>query len=505
MIIATNWDGFGGRLNGILNAYYVSKRTGVDFKFIWPKEKRVPGIAEYLEALSPEFRDRYQANSSAVKGLRKISVKLDGTITIAEFLDFCSSAASNSYISIENPFATPAFIGDSTDEQARFYSSLAETIWSKSTLLLRRQVNTVFKDKTVLHARFGDLVEGAWRNYVEPSKYITGLQIDEAIRQGQSQKNFIFIISDSPSVNSFVNSLQDKALVEELTRPTPLSPEVSALLEDLFKLEACSKILAPSGSAFSTLGAKLGAKKVLPLARKKLSITDSSTSALRTLKFWNDFQSSMRGPLVSRDIDQLVNGLKGIQNLNLFGDLTSKALKADPTNITSLCNHQVYLTLSGKSLSAFAIHLRARALSLISNLTHQDPQTLVQLTLLNCRLIYLIRARSNSRKLGIVRRVMARMGLNMSVLRLMTLTPYQIPHKFKLVAKEILSNVRRGVFNRFENPYVGDLFSQMLTKIVTESFEISDNDIFSLNLLESIAYELENSIKCEVSELGNPL
>jgi hypothetical protein len=505
MIIATNWDGFGGRLNGILNAYYVSKRTGVDFKFIWPKEKRVPGISEHLEALSPEFRDRYLTNSSAVKGLSKISVNLDGTITIAEFLDFCSSAASNSYISIENPFATPAFIGDATDEQAKFYSSLAETIWSKSTLRLRRQVNTNFKDKTVLHARFGDLVEGAWKNYVEPSKYVTGLQIEEAIRQGQSQKDFIFIISDSPSVNSFLHSRQDKALVQEFTPSTPLSPAVSPLLEDLFKLEACSKILAPSGSAFSTLGAKLGAKNILPLARKKLSITDSITSAVRTLKFWNEFQSSMRGPLASRDIDQLVNGLKGIQNLNLFGDLTSKALKADPTNITSLCNHQVYLTLCGKSLSALAIHLRARVLCLISNLTHRDPQTLVQLTLLNCRLINLMRARSNSRKLGIVRRVTIRMGLNISVLRLMSLTPYQIPHKFKSVAKGILSNVRRGVFNRFENPHGNDLCSQMLTKIITESFEISDNEIFTLNLLESIAYELESSIKSNVSEPRNPL
>lgn len=486
-LLARNWDGFGGRLNEILNCHYVSQRAGIDFKFIWPIANGTLSLRELQLALSPEFRTRHQISPESTSHLAGTSIRLQGQMTQEEFLEWAAKLGGDAYISLLDPFSIPMFQGDTVEGSLEMYAEMAHGIWDKSVQRLRLEFSRRYQDTTIIHARYGDLVDGDWCQFVDGGKWASGLQIIECLDKAMQADESVEICSDSPeTLLAFGLGLKEEPHVADEGPLASFSAENKRLLEDLFRLEASQKIYAPPASAFSHLGARLGGKKLNELERRPISVHEALLKSELTLQFWSKLPPENRGAFVSRDIDQYVNSLKNLGSLESFGKLTSLATEADPRNVTSLCHYQIYLTLTNKHMKAFWAQLKARLFAQKSLRTHEDPRTLVLITLLVCKVLkFDLRIRNPNATSRLHLRIASHRITKLSK-QIASCSPYQISNDYKVFSGRIASQVeelsryarKKNGGGHLESSPHGLSFEQL-----DEGIEAQSSKYFSIKLL----------------------
>ena len=489
-LLARNWDRFGGRISEILNCYYLAEKFGLEFKFIWPSEERFPEIDELINVFKQDFRTKHLINDEIrLADIPRLEVSLDGKTSLSSFLEIFNESNESRAVVVSDFFNIPIFPGENPKEALTAFSQISETIWAPEILNIQKGISHEYANSVVIHARYGDLVTGAWRNFVDPTKYLTGIQIKNLIQERQGKGLNVELISDSPEVRDVFNLDRGGSVTKE--RLPGLRTENLETLTDLFKMMFSQSVLAPEASAFSTLGAHLGGKNVEVSPRKRHSSKRDLIELRQTASPWERLPVDVRGKFASRDIDQELNCINGIYCLRTYLELARRAYQEDTSNPTAINHLAIGLGLNGKENSAIDFVNVAREISMSSLDTHQDPLYFSLVSEFICVVLSIINA--SMRKGGIKHYI----GSRILVLRrlreeLGRVKPYQIN---KHLAEESADEIIR----RFEIFLEYRLATLVRTKLVQVNSRLKRNElkyqgdkIFVLNLLRSITIELRH-------------
>jgi hypothetical protein len=484
-LLANNWDRFGGRTSEILNAYYLSRRFGLDFRFTWPKEPRFPELDEMIGAFAPAFVEKFFIQEPTVENVEIKQLSIDAGLSPSEFIDHFEAANEELVaIKLSNFFSVPRFRGESLEESIKKFSMEVRDAWSEDALGAQSVIEKLYKDTYVIHARYGDLVTGSWKNYVEPSKYITGAQINSVIEICANQNKKLALISDSPEIVELFSP--HKAEEDFLNSTLPnFEYENRQTLIDLFKMQFSAGVFAPSSSAYSKLGSHLGGREVISVPRRRISTKKDFEEFAKTQPFWKKLPHSTKDFFISRDMDQDINALGGIFNLVILERVTQVAYLADEKNPVSGNHLAIAKALLGQKANAKYLLESSMEISKGAAGIHEDPKYFAHLSHFVCVLIATLRSFKNPfrKNASILKSIMKLKGIHEE---LVSTQPFQIDASFaNSTTSNIILFLEKISSMRFaEIRFL--LISRTLGKITKEPFIYSEKDLFLLNLLQSI-------------------
>jgi hypothetical protein len=372
----------------------------------------------------------------------------------------------------------PEFEGDSRESNLRDYATCSEYVWSKEILAYQQRINTEYQKKSIIHCRFGDLVDGDWRNWVDPRKHITALQIEEVLQNNSLKGIPTHIISGSKEVfQVFPLAKVSGALGFDGLKK--LNVESLQAITDLMAMKSSKEIFAPQESAFSVLGAKLGGKSARKLTRSKIDIRQAVENIKLTKILWSRVLSKKVGAFLSRDIDQQLNSLNGIYDLNLFGEITMEALVADPTNVASLSNRALFHSFSGNFGEVQKLLDQAKTVSLGVIDIHHDPLFFTLTT--EC----LVRMISQFSQWGEASNNQLANQLEEIFKEMEVLGPYQLDKHW------VLNSLRQIKFDyekriRRDAEAASSFCSAIVIQLTQSGFRGRSRDVLVLNVLETI-------------------
>lgn len=486
-ILARNWDRFGGRLSEILNGYYLSKRFNLNFKFIWPDEKRFPEMRELLSVFSEAFLANHLISEAQLEKAQILQVQINRDQTAQEFINFFKVGAIESAVTIADFFKVPIFKGEEETDVLRMFRDAAAEIWSDEVNALIDEVSTLFPHRNVLHARYGDLVSGAWSNFVDPTKYLTWNQISGFLQESAFEGKKVLLISDTKEIAlAFPKFLEPVPIID--SSKYKFSQENLETLVDLFKMQSSAGVYSPTASAYSTLGGHLSGKPVSPLRVNRHVDKKDLRKILKLDSCWEPIPLTLRKKLISRDIDQEINRLDGVFDTGVFIKIARAAFMFDPKNACSINHYAFAQALNGRRDLSESLMQKSRNISDASAQVHQDPLYMSLLAEFLCISIGVIRdQRSLLRRDHILKKLASLRAIQK---KLTATRPYQIDKG--LVEDNVEEILRLLVQHQtFGNRIVRALQSQKLLKGLTKhKFSFLNNPLFLANFLVSLRIKL---------------
>ncbi len=368
-ILAQQVDGFGSRLQAILNAWSVAAALNLEFRFSWPPNQCVQ-FSKAAEIFSDDFLRRFELpESSSPCNAADPNLRL---LTISEAKLFChglTSVAVNIGVSLE----IFRFADESHDEASeRFRRGLTEIEWS-STISNLMQLDSL-AGLGAIHVRAGDIVLGEWRQIWPVEKYLPSCFVSHAITHLQSTNSAVVVLSDNPE---YVSHLKSK--FRNLVTPIEIIPQYSELTSvqqafaDVLVLSRASSLFAPVLSNFSQLAGSIGGAKLQGVA----DLMDAEDA----LHFFRDFieqaknqyQPEVLRPLLARDTCWILDVFADSLALEDRISLVTRAVQYDSEFVSAQTRYALYSALAGHRDTAAEAALNAQTIASHVNL-YEDAQ-----------------------------------------------------------------------------------------------------------------------------------
>lgn len=429
IIVAKRWDGLGGRLHAILNAWSAARALEREFRFVWPRNA-FGELQEPRELFSDGFLDRFEISESDCADCVHCG---PGSLRLSEMRD-TRQAEMPSRLEISECFEVFAF-GDETPEAARerFRRGLREIAWSRASQAL---VEAALEDAdgcgyAAIHIRAGDIVTGGWRQFVPVEKYAPLLLVERAIDELSDHDRLpVVVVSDN---DSCVQHLKTRFSV--IRTPGDLFAgyadltEVQRAFADILALAQARRLVGPRLSAFSQLSAHLGGSTLQSLDQL---IVEEDTRRwfpqhLAQIEERAE-RSAFLPPLLARDIcwflDVFSDHLEPGEQLTL----ARRAIGYDPDFCGALNRSAAALARTGEHAASGEASARAQIASAKAD-RHADPMVETLATAISASLSTLVtRPRSHARAvLADARGALAKCEV---------LKPFQIQHS------DVLFNLR---------------------------------------------------------------
>jgi hypothetical protein len=377
IVIARRWDGLGARLTTIVNAWSVARALGFDFRFVWPRSAdsilNVPH-----ELFSKSFLENFEVTASEIADREVIPGFRPPAFKVSDARHHLLSAGATSVVDIDEAFDVLAFSGEDPKIAGdRFRKCFHKIGWSRAS----RDVIEFFSDWcnqegwSALHIRAGDIVVGAWRNFIAHEKYIPTPLVNLAIEtlSGADHKPLL-VVSDN---QQYVELLKQR--YDMIRTPSDIFPAYEGLtalqqaLADILALSRCRDIVGPRHSAFTGLAAKLAstepkpADRMMPKNQERGFLLRGIEQGMLEMTRWECLK-----PLLARDI---------CWYLDVFGDslplaeqivMARRAIDLEPNFCSALTRLARLASLAGDHRNARTAARRAlRIAKSVSR--HADP------------------------------------------------------------------------------------------------------------------------------------
>ena len=264
IVVANRWDGLGGRLHAILNAWSVARALDLEFRFVWPRNA-FSELIEPRELFDDAFLERFEIAESTCQN--RVVLPDPSRLSLSDAKELCRATSTNSVIKISECFNVVAFASEPPEAAlARFRAGLSEIGWSHK---LHALIESISVEKyphgySAIHVRAGDVVTGDWRQFVPVEKYLPMAYVEFAIETlPASDRSPVVLVSDN---EPYVRYLETRF---NLIRPADIFAGYSDLTEmqrafaDILVLSRARRIAGPRASAFSQLAAHLGGLTIL--------------------------------------------------------------------------------------------------------------------------------------------------------------------------------------------------------------------------------------------------
>ncbi|WP_104719227.1 discoidin domain-containing protein [Helicobacter pullorum] len=163
LIVATRYDGFGGRINAMLNAMYIAQKTGMKFGFVWNKRELSPVNEVFVDAQEEIFGREFLVKHSYTDRVKHsyLPCNYKGTLS-----DFAQAKHYNANFGFYWPYHRPhemcrIFELDIDDYKKQCLQNAHLIEWNPKICAIKDLVNQITKgigSFEVIHLRNGDAV-----------------------------------------------------------------------------------------------------------------------------------------------------------------------------------------------------------------------------------------------------------------------------------------------------------------------------------------------------------
>lgn len=346
-VVSNNWDRFGARVHGLLNARSCADQCGRPFRFVWPAREEFPEIARQLDFFSAAFVAQHRVDAEALTSLRRAS--------LARFYRSALPVGrqrpmAGRFVRVSHRFDVFAFPGQRrADARRAFARALPDGALAPAVAELRREVRAavaaVGGPLCVLHLRFGDLVSGEWRQYVPPSKFVPAASARLLIDRLRGDGWRIAVVTDSPEALALLDA--SPCVGGALERRPEEDPD-RQMYTDLFLMSAAERVIAPGKSAFSRLGAHLGARETVD-ALESLSVADHRGALRRLLTGPGSPPGSFAANCAAREVYRLLGELLADATLSELTAGIDGAVRYDPGYVQALATSALLHAAAGRT------------------------------------------------------------------------------------------------------------------------------------------------------------
>lgn len=375
IVVARRWDGLGGRLHAILNAWSVARALGLEFRFVWPRNT-FRGLHEPREIFDDAFLARFEIGESS--RLDRKSLPPPTTMSLPEARAFCATAEPHSMIDVWECFEVLAFADETVEAaEARFRAGLSELGWSSAARELIDAVSRA-KDRggySAVHIRAGDLVEGDWRQFVPVEKYIPTAFVELAVEAlTEPGADPIVLASDNDGYLRHLKARCDRVRSPgDLVRGYAGLSEAQRAFADILVLSSARRIVGPRTSAFSRLAAHLGGLTILSVG----DLMDENAARLRLREGIARVgraagRRGIVGPLLTRDVCWYLDVFPEHLAAGAYREMARRAIRCEPDfcgALNRLATAEAFAGNSSGSREASSRALQAAALAKV----HADP------------------------------------------------------------------------------------------------------------------------------------
>jgi hypothetical protein len=373
IVVARRWDGLGGRLHAIMNAWSVARVLGLEFRFVWPRD-RFNELAEPRELFAEAFLERFEMPDPS--GHRH-AIDLDPmTLTVEEARARCRAAPPNSMIEISECFTIVSFADEPiADAEARFRVGLSEIGWSATSQALVTSVTACPVEYSAIHVRAGDIVTGDWRQFVPVDKYMPTAYVEFAISSlaGDDGRPVVVISDNAPYVNYLKTRFGMIRVPSDVVGGYAELTDAQRAFADILVLSAAGRILAANASAFSQLAAHVGG--VVLHSIDDVMLEEEAQRCLRESLDGRAIEpewSSVLRPLLARDICWLLDVYSESLAASEYATLAARAAEYEPDFCGALNRSAAASVLRGNYEASKHASSRAVRTAALSR-RHADP------------------------------------------------------------------------------------------------------------------------------------
>ncbi len=372
-ILAKNWDRLGGRVHAILNGYLISKILDLEFRFIWPYEERCPEVFDQIKIFSTKFVQEHRVYENQLQDWEQEFLPIACKQSSQEYRVLVSNSVNRHYLRYSDFFKVPQF--SDIDTYALFMQCSSE-IFSKEFLEIDRQVCNSLQEldiQTVFHLRYGDILNGSFRHYPDPSKYLPYCVVFKMLSQMESNKKVV-LISDTSEISRCLSNLDNRYYTSDEIGIPKDSDEFQSTIRDLLIMKHCQSIFAVSLSAFSQLGTHLGGQEVKTISiAKEIQNINEFLGWMESKNFYENIPTDLVGNLFARDITQLMNTHSKFLSLNKWFKIASKSVLADPEYVIGAAQLALVYSFKGQFSIAISKLTQVKKYAEEARRTHEDP------------------------------------------------------------------------------------------------------------------------------------
>jgi hypothetical protein len=432
LIVARNWDRFGGRSHEILNAFLISKVFELDFAFIWPKIDIFPDVNEQFKFFSDKFIAKHKIEQIPQKITPfTINKKKNKNEIRSEILKLDVEA-----VYLTNFFEIPKISGLDT------YSLFAELrfeVWSDEVLTLAKNISqklTINEIRKTLHCRYGDLVSGEFRHYVDMEKYIPFAVVRQYLDTRVNEN--ILIISDTQEVCDVLEALYPNVFSRKEITTNYSNNVINNDIIDLIILQESIDVIAPKNSAYSKLGAHLSGSEprclVEEISEEAWTLVFESALNQSTYK---ELDIALSKQIQSRDIIWLLDYRCTQLGVKRFGIALDMVSHIDPRNVIAQSLNAIRWVGVGNFENAMKSVKQSVSFGDQVKLVSKDPLFYAYSVQIVIDILYLQHIKS---KFFTFRKRELQVQKISQLLQLLnTLDPYQIPKEI------VLSNIKESI------------------------------------------------------------
>jgi hypothetical protein len=495
IVVAKQWDGLGGRLNAILNAWTVARALDLQFRFVWPRNGRLYAIRNAYrvaralglksrfvwprnpfsdldprDLFSDTFLDRYEISRSSCIGRAVILPDLT-LLTLPDARELCRAVSKKSMIEMNRYFDVVAFANEPAEvARARFRNGLREIGWSYAAQALIESVlgEKCPREYSVLHLRAGDIVTGDWRQFLPVEKYMPTAYAKFAIETlSGPDRTPVVVVSDN---EQYVRQL--RAHFNTICTPGDIVAGYAQLTKlqrafaDILLLSRARRIAGPRGSAFSQLGAHLGGRTILGVA-DMIEEGDARRMLRDSIALTGKDVSDVLRPLLARDICWFLDVFSDDLAVGDQIALARQATRLEPDFCGALNRSASALALVGDRRASQKASLRAQSAAALA-IRHTDPLVETLGTSISTKVLALsLGAQRHGRRQPLALLGLTSIGrLKRSLKKCEKLAPFQIH------LHDVLMNLRFQIaaaawFNAVEN---------QVREIAKEAIELADGE-----------------------------
>ena len=369
--VANNWDRLGGRVLDVLNGYVLSQKLDCNFVFYWPQDERFPEMDKKINFFSDDFITRYQSLDPIDN--ERIKHPEFNKMSFNEAQLLVSKYDNLEYLKKPEFFTLPKFTDEKEESASQIYSQIALSVISDECKQLFRKFTSEYADHNAVHGRYGDLIDGNFRNYVDTGKYVDTISLKYFLERLYIQERNLIFLTDTPEISfglkrclgdKFQN-YQDLGILEGSVQDIDY--------QELMILASSKKIFAPSASAFSILASRLGNTPVTIIRKEFSAIPVIDFVMSKRRRFYNLFPKRIRKQVESRDLISILQFNWQKMNFSTVLRLAHMSYRADPDYAYAVCVQAIIEELNGNISSLNELIREAETISRSFLSTHDDP------------------------------------------------------------------------------------------------------------------------------------
>lgn len=370
-IISRRWDGLGGRLNSLLNAWSMARALGLGFHFVWPRNA-FKELCSPRELFSEAFLECFEIPESTPLSCKQLPLATG--MGRSDVLELCRRKRK-SMIEIDSCFDVFSF-SDETKEAAlhRFRAGLIEIEWSSAVRHLLEKMDGL-RPYPAIHVRAGDIVTGGWRQFVPVEKYTPTILVELAIEfLSEHGREVVVVVTDNSDLLKHLRSRFDQVRSpDEMIDGYSDLTQAQQAFADILVLSHARRLVGPPLSAFSQLASHLGNVPVQGFhdVLSERAVRQGFHAHIERVERNADQAGCLR-PLISRDLSWFLDVFSDDSTPGEQRRLASLAAEHDPDSCGALNREALWSAILGDHPAARDCSMRALERAALAD-RHDDP------------------------------------------------------------------------------------------------------------------------------------